>query len=81
MRPELKVCGVTEPAFAAEAARRGVDYVGVIFAAGSPRRVDVARARQVAAAVRKVYENRRELLATDPKERVLGALAQSRRNG
>lgn len=34
-----------------------------------------------AAAVRKVYENRRELLSTDPKERVLGALAQSRRNG
>ena len=56
MRPELKVCGLTDPAFAAEAARRGVDYVGVIFAAGSPRRVDVARARQVAAAVRMARE-------------------------
>jgi len=52
VRPKVKVCGVTDPAFAAEAARRGVDYLGVIFAAGSPRQVDVARAREIAAAAR-----------------------------
>ena len=51
MRPKIKVCGVTDPEFAAEAVRRGVDYIGVIFAASSPRRVDVTKARQVAAAV------------------------------
>ena len=32
MKPKLKVCGVTDPEFAAEAVRRGVDYIGVIFA-------------------------------------------------
>ena len=52
MMPRLKVCGVTDPAFAAEAARLGVDYVGVIFAERSPRRVDVEAAREIAAAVR-----------------------------
>ena len=52
MRPKVKVCGVTDPDFAAEAARRGVDYLGVIFAAKSPRKVDGAKARQIAAAAR-----------------------------
>lgn len=50
MKPLLKVCGVTDPAFAAEAARRGVSYLGLIFAAKSPRRVDPARAREIVAA-------------------------------
>ena len=52
MKPKLKVCGVTDPDFAAEAARRGVDYIGVIFAPASPRRVDVATARRIASAAR-----------------------------
>ena len=52
MKPKLKVCGVTDPEFAAEAVRRGVDYIGVIFAPSSPRKVNVAKARQIAAAVR-----------------------------
>lgn len=50
MKPKVKVCGVVDPDFATEAARRGVDYVGVIFAERSPRRVDVAKARLVASA-------------------------------
>ena len=53
MKPKIKVCGVADPAFAAEAARMGVDYVGVIFADGSPRRVSAERAREVAASVRR----------------------------
>ena len=52
MRPKVKVCGVTDPDFAAEAARRGVDYLGAIFAAKSPRKVDGDKARQIAAAAR-----------------------------
>ena len=43
---------MTDPDFAAEAARRGVDYLGVIFAANSPRKVDGAKARQIADAAR-----------------------------
>jgi len=52
MRPRLKVCGVKDAAFAEEATRRGIDYLGVIFAAKSPRRVSVETARMVASAVR-----------------------------
>ena len=37
--PKLKVCGVSDAAFAAAAEARGVDYLGFIFAEGSPRRV------------------------------------------
>ena len=37
--PKLKVCGVNDAAFAAAAEARDVDYLGFIFAEGSPRRV------------------------------------------
>ena len=50
--PRLKVCGITDAAFAVEAARRGIDYLGLIFAEGSPRRVTVEKACEIVAAVR-----------------------------
>ena len=50
--PKLKVCGITDAAFAVEAARRGVDYLGLIFAEGSPRRVTVEKADEIISAVR-----------------------------
>lgn len=50
--PRLKVCGITDAAFAVEAARRGVDYLGLIFAEGSPRWVTEVRAREIVGAVR-----------------------------
>ena len=49
--PELKVCGVTDVAYACAAAQRGVDYLGFIFAESSPRRVTPARAREIRGAV------------------------------
>ena len=49
--PQLKICGITDAAFAVEAARRGIDYLGLIFAEGSPRRVTVEQAHEIAAAV------------------------------
>jgi len=49
--PRLKVCGITDAAFAVEAARRGVDYLGLIFAEGSPRRVTVDQAHAIITAV------------------------------
>ncbi len=49
--PRLKVCGVTDAAFAVEAAKCGVDYLGLIFAEGSPRRVTTEKARAIIAAV------------------------------
>ena len=50
--PQLKICGITDAAFAVETARRGIDYLGLIFAEGSPRRVTVEQARQIVAVVR-----------------------------
>jgi len=43
----VKVCGLTRPEDAAAAEAAGADALGVIFAARSRRRVDVARARRV----------------------------------
>ena len=53
--PKLKVCGITDAAFAVEAARRGVDYLGLIFAEGSPRRVTIELASQIIAAVQEMH--------------------------
>lgn len=47
----IKICGITRAADAAEAGRLGADAVGLMFAPGSPRLLDVARARAVLAAV------------------------------
>ena len=47
----VKVCGVTTPADAALAAAAGADAIGLNFVAGSPRRIDAARAAEVSAAV------------------------------
>ena len=48
-KPELKICGVNDGAFAHEAERQGADYLGFIFAEGSPRRVSVEQAKSIAA--------------------------------
>ena len=50
MNPKLKVCGVNDAAFAVGAARRGVDYLGLIFAAKSPRYVSPDAAKAIRAA-------------------------------
>lgn len=50
--PKLKICGITSATFAVEAARRGVDFLGFIFAGASPRRATVEQARAIIAAVR-----------------------------
>jgi phosphoribosylanthranilate isomerase len=47
----VKICGVTTAADAAAVAAAGADAIGLNFVAGSPRRLDVAAAREVAAAV------------------------------
>jgi phosphoribosylanthranilate isomerase len=49
--PAVKVCGLTVPAEAEACAALGVWGLGVVLAAGSPRRVDVATAALVLAGV------------------------------
>lgn len=47
----VKICGVTTPDDARLAAAAGADAIGLNFVAGSPRALDLDRARAVAAAV------------------------------
>ena len=49
----LKICGITEEYFASRAAEGGVDYLGFIFASGSPRGITPARAAEIVSAVRR----------------------------
>ncbi len=48
---EVKICGVTRPEDAVLAADLGAAYLGLNFYAGSPRHVDLRRARSIAAAL------------------------------
>jgi len=48
----VKVCGVTTAADADGCAALGVDWIGLNFVPGSPRRIDAARARVIRDAVR-----------------------------
>lgn len=52
--PQLKVCGITDVAFAVEAARRGIGYLGFIFAENSPRRISPSKAREISDFIRTV---------------------------
>lgn len=51
MTLKVKVCGLTEPTHVEQAAALGATYVGLIFYPPSPRFVDPARARGLAAHV------------------------------
>jgi phosphoribosylanthranilate isomerase len=51
MRTRIKICGITRPEDARAAARLGVDAIGLVFYAPSPRAVTVAQARAVMAAL------------------------------
>ena len=44
---KIKVCGINDAVFAAEAARLGVDYLGFIFEPSSPRFVTPEKARSI----------------------------------
>ena len=44
---KLKVCGVNDGAFAAEAERLGADYLGFIFVPGTPRAVTPEQAAEI----------------------------------
>jgi phosphoribosylanthranilate isomerase len=65
---KVKICGITTPSDAKLAADLGADYIGVIFV-DSPRKVDIARAREIRRA-----ENRALLVGVfkdAPKEEVI----------
>ena len=49
--PRIKVCGINDAAFAQRAEALGADYLGFIFAEGSPRRVSPEQAAAIAASL------------------------------
>lgn len=51
--PEVKICGLTRPADAADAVRLGAHYLGVVFA-GGPRQVNADAAHAVVSAAQAV---------------------------
>ena len=54
---KLKICGISDATFACAAAARGVDYLGFIFHARSPRAVDSSQASEI---VRRVKAEKTE---------------------
>jgi phosphoribosylanthranilate isomerase len=51
---KIKICGITEVAYAQAAIEAGADLIGVVLAP-SPRRVNYEKAREIVAAVKKHY--------------------------
>ena len=51
MRTRIKICGITRVADALEAAQAGADAIGLNFWRGTPRCVEVGRAREIADAL------------------------------
>jgi phosphoribosylanthranilate isomerase len=50
-RTRIKICGITRVQDGVAAARAGADAIGLVFWSGSPRAVDMARARSIVAAL------------------------------
>jgi len=51
MRTRVKICGITRPEDAEEAARLGADAIGLVFYPKSPRAVTPGQAREIIAAL------------------------------
>ncbi len=51
MRTRVKICGITRVVDALAAADAGADAIGLLFWQGTPRRVNVDRAKEIAAAL------------------------------
>ncbi len=50
-RTRIKICGITRPGDAINAAEAGADAIGLVFYAASSRAVSIAQAREIAQAV------------------------------
>jgi phosphoribosylanthranilate isomerase len=75
MTLKVKICGLTEPERVAQAAALGAAYIGLIFYPPSPRYLDPARARELAAEVPPGVESVGVLV--DPSDAEIDAVLQA----
>jgi phosphoribosylanthranilate isomerase len=70
MRPVVKICGLTRPGDAREAASLGADYMGVIFYPKSPRCVKAQALPEILA---EIPEGRRVMVDVAPEPGIIAA--------
>ena len=75
MRTRVKICGITRVEDAQAASGAGVDAIGLVFYAASPRYVDVQRAREVCA-VLPPFVSVVGLFVNAPREQVKAVLSE-----
>ena len=78
---KIKICGIKDAAFAAEAARLGVDYLGFIFEPSSPRFVTVEKAAEIASSLDATFRRRVRLVGVFVRETPEEIAATMRRAG
>lgn len=52
---KIKICGITRPDDAIAAAMFGADFLGFVFYNQSPRRIEIARAREIIVDIKRKY--------------------------
>ena len=78
---KVKICGINDAVFAAEAARLGVDYLGFIFEPSSPRFVTPEKAVEIVSSLDAPLRRRVRLVGVFVRETPAHIIATMRRAG
>ena len=78
---KVKICGINDAVFAAEAARLGVDYLGFIFEPSSPRYVTVEKVTEIVSSLDASLKRRVRLVGVFVRESPAQIIATMRRAG
>ena len=78
---KVKICGINDAVFAAEAARLGVDYLGFIFEPSSPRFVTPEKAAEIVSSLDAPLRRRVRLVGVFVRESPAQIIATMRRAG
>lgn len=78
---KIKVCGINDAVFAAEAVRLGVDYLGFIFEPSSPRFVTPEKAEEIVSSLDASLRRRVRLVGVFVRETPAEIIATMRRVG
>ena len=78
---KVKICGINDAVFAAEASRLGVDYLGFIFEPSSPRCVTLEKAVEIVSSLDASLRRRVRLVGVFVRETPAEIIATMRRVG